>query len=35
MPQICLFKHFVEGLSQMLDVNELAFKDKRWELEFY
>lgn len=29
MPQVCLYKHFVEGLAQMLDFNELAFKDKR------
>lgn len=35
MSPICLFKHFVKGLTQMLDFNKLAFKDKRWELEFY
>lgn len=29
MPQACLFKHFAEGLTKMLDFNELAFKDKR------
>lgn len=34
MPQACLFKHFAEGLTEMLDFNELAFKDKRWVLEF-
>lgn len=26
---------FVDGLAQMLDFNELAFKDKGCELEFY
>lgn len=27
--QLCLFKHFVKGVDQMLDFNKLAFKDKR------
>ena len=29
MSQLCLLKHLVKGLGQMLDFNKLAFKDKR------